>query len=86
MTLVIIGASVILLAMLVCVALVALDAKRDVASAPRAAMFVCAKHGAFPSKYVLKAPAPVEAGEIDVCPMCFEDAQKQALVTARKQA
>lgn len=64
------------------------DAKHDVNAAPRTDMFVCDKHGAFPSKYCLKlgddfeqgrdATGKIIRGPLLCCPMCYEDSMKRA--------
>lgn len=54
------------------------DVKTEVAGAPRAAMFVCEKHGVFPEKYALEIPTPTTEQPVKVCPFCFEEAEKKA--------
>ena len=53
------------------------DAKHDIKSAPKADMYLCDKHGAFPASYAFNLTGMTDE-PIKQCPMCMEDRFKSA--------
>jgi hypothetical protein len=52
-------------------------AKKHVATAPRADLFICDKHGAIMDKHVLRMEVGTEQ-PILYCPLCFNDRMTEA--------